>query len=131
MKLSAALCALACALGTASCGLPGSGCRYADTPGTAVILSIGPAPGGTNACPRDPVAVLFRFSPTNSTQAPIDRSISIGDGKHPPRAWVESSGLTVGSAHPAIRSDSVAGACSPLVIKLTDVDYGAANDACF
>lgn len=113
-----------------ACG--GGGCRYADTPGTASILSVETPPTGENACPRDPVQVTFRFTPTDAS-LPVTASfaLTIGDGKHPPRAWVTASGLGVGTVHPAVRSRITEGTCTPLIIVLTDVDHAAANAACF
>jgi hypothetical protein len=101
-------------------------------PGTAEILSVTAPPSGENACPKDPVRVAFRFTPTEP-KLPVTETfdLTVGDGKHPSRAWVDSSGLSVGSSHPAMRKELTAGACTPLVIRLTDVDYSAANAACF
>lgn len=108
----------------------GGPCAYQDTPGTARIVSVEPAPDdGRDYCP-DAVRVTFDFIPDSGSGAVSGRELHIGSGTHPPRAWVDSSGLAVGSEHPAVRSDITMGTCSPRIIKLTDVDYQAAWDAC-
>jgi hypothetical protein len=106
---------------------------YTDTPGTARIVSVETAPAGEYNCRNDPVRVLFDFTPTDPQAASLAASgvnLTIGAGMNPPRAWVTSSGLTVGSDHPAVRSDQPVGPCSPVVWKLTGLDYGAGLEAC-
>jgi hypothetical protein len=78
--------------------------------------------------------VLFDFVPQDPSKASLAATgihLTIGDGKHPPRAWVTASGLTPGSSHHAVRSDQQSGPCSPVVWKLTDVDEAAGLAACF
>lgn len=134
VRSAAALVALALAActtereGVGRCGV------YSDTSGTARITSLGPAPEGEYQCDADPVEVLFDFQPDDPAKAGLaatGRSLTVGSGAHPPRAWVEASGLTVGSGHPAVRSDQPTGACSPVVFELTDLDYEAGANACF
>lgn len=112
----------------------GGPCTYAETPGTAQIVAVGAAPDDEHRCDDDPVQVLFDFVPDD----PADlvhvaqlRALTVEAGAHPPRAWVEASGLTVGSVHPAVRSDALTGSCTPVVFELTDVDYAAGTAACF
>lgn len=107
---------------------------YHDTPGTARITSVGPAPANEYRCEADPVRVLFDFEPDDPARAELAATgvpLTVGAGAHPPRAWVEGSGLTVGSEHPAVRSDQPGGPCTPIVFALADVDYAAGLQACF
>lgn len=116
-------------LAGSGCGGP---CEYRRTTGTARVTAIQSSAGG-NACSNG-VNVLFDFTPSDATQtelAATNVEILVGDGKSPPRSWVESSGLTVGSVHPATRSDMTSGSCSPMIISLDDVDYAAGTNACF
>ena len=125
-----AMAAVACVTETriGACG------AYTDTPGTASIVSIEAAPADEYNCSNDPVRVLFDFTPTDPQAASLAASgvkLTIGAGMNPPRAWVTSSGLTVGSVHPAVRSDQPVGPCSPIGWKLTAADYGAGLAACY
>ncbi len=107
---------------------------YVDTPGTARIASVQAAPADQANCALAPVRVLFDFTPTDpgaSGLAATAVPLTVGSGYNPPGAWVTSSGLTVGSEHPAIRSDQAAGPCTPVVFELTDVDAAAGLAACF
>ncbi|HET8538982.1 MAG TPA: hypothetical protein VFL83_03820 [Anaeromyxobacter sp.] len=106
---------------------------YADTPGTARIASVETAPPGESSCTNDPVRVLFDFAPQDPARTDLAATavpLTIGSGQHPPRAWVTSSGLTVGSEHPAVRSDQQ-GPCPPVTFRLTDVDAAAALPLCY
>lgn len=135
------LLAVATALVTAAggCGrrdepLIGTCGAYTQTPGTARVTAIESAPAGGHSCAKDPVRVLFDFTPTETSKASLAASgvpLTIGSGENPPRAWVTASGITVGSDLPATRSDQSAGPCSPLVFTLTSVDYLAGVAACY
>ncbi len=129
--------AVLAAVAVAACGTEtriGACGTYTDTPGTASIVSVETAPANEYDCANDPVRVLFDFTPTDPQAASLAASgvkLTIGAGMNPPRAWVTSSGLTVGSDHPAVRSDQPVGPCSPVVWKLTAADYGAGLAACY
>ncbi len=115
-------------------GKPGACGVYTDTAGTAHITSISGAPSGQNNCPKDPVQVLFDFTPADPTKAYLAASgvaLTIGEGMNPPRAWVSASGITVGAVLPAKRADGPPGPCPPTVISVTGLDWGAAIAACF
>ena len=57
--------------------------------------------------------------------------LTISEGVNPPRQWVESEGLTVGSQHVCTRRDISSGTCSPLLFDFTDVDYAAGVALCY
>ncbi|BDG01048.1 hypothetical protein [Anaeromyxobacter oryzae] len=123
---------LACGVVTEGIGRCGA---YTDTPGTARITVVEAAPADQSNCTNDPVRVLFDFTPADAdlvaSRAARDVQLTIGSGQNPPRAWVTASGLTIGSEHPAIRSDQPVGPCKPVVLKLTDVDGAAGLSACY
>ena len=100
-------------------------------PGTAQVASISsPPPPGELACANDPVQVLLDFTPASSADASFAASgvpLLLPPGKHPPRAWVEASGLAVSSSHPARYVQH--GPCPP-TLELTDLDYAAGEAAC-
>jgi hypothetical protein len=127
----------ACAAAAVSCATPeriGRCGEYTSTAGTARITAVERAPADQYNCPRDPVRVLFAFTPAagaDPSLAATGVALTIGAGENPPRAWVEAQGLTVGSKHPAVRLDEHGGACTPLVWKVTDVDTDAGLRACY
>ncbi len=110
---------------------------YVDTPGTAFVTAVQPAPPGENNCPNDPVKVTFDFIPDEPSQAAKainGWSVTIGDGKNPPSAAVAACQLGVGSSHPAVRSDEQGGSCTPVVVTLSDLggaECQAALGTCF
>jgi hypothetical protein len=111
--------------GLLSTGCQGFGCAYRDTPGTARITS---NDAGSGAC-TSPVVVLFDFTPNDPSKASLAVTgvrVQVGEGVDPSRAWVDASGLSVGSVHPATRSDETHGSCSPREINLDGVDYTTA-----
>ena len=120
----------------AGCGHPvvGKCGAHSDTEGTAHITSIASAPAGESNCQNDPVKVLFDFIPHDPGNVGLAASgipLTVGQGSNPPRAWVMSSGLSVGSDHPAIRSDQPVGPCSPVVYRFLDLDMAAGLSACY
>lgn len=113
---------------------PGRCGTYVDTPGTARIVAVEAAPADQANCTDAPVRVLFDFTPTDPAASALAASavpLTVGAGYNPPSAWVAASALTVGSDHPAVRSDQEAGPCTPVVFALTDVDAAAGLAACF
>lgn len=128
--------ALLLAAAAVSCATPqpiGRCGEYTSTPGTARITAVEAAPADEYNCPRDPVRVLFTFTPAAGADpglAATGVALTISAGANPPRAWVVAQGLTVGSEHPAVRADQQGGPCSPVVWRLTDVDTDAGLRAC-
>jgi hypothetical protein len=122
-----------------ACETEGAGrCQaYVETPGTAHVTAVESAPSTENNCANDPVKVTFDFAPDDETQsarAATGWTVRIAAGMNPPRAALEACGLTVGSSHPAVRSDGQGGPCTPLVIHLADlsgVACQAALGTCF
>jgi hypothetical protein len=87
-----------------------------------------PPPAGEYSCPNDPVKVTFDFVPDDpslSGKAVAGWAVTIHAGMNPPAAAVAACGLGVGSVHSAVRKDEQGGACTPLVVLLTDL--GAAG----
>lgn len=125
----------AAALALAGCGDAMGRCgAYADTPGAARITAISSAPAGQASCRNDPVQVLFDFTPADPHAAALAASgvpLRVGEGLHPPRAWVTASGLDLGAELPAIRHDQPVGPCQPTVWTFPSVDQAAALAACF
>src|SRR5512138_303200 len=77
---------------------PGACGPYADTPGTARIASIDPAPANEANCTRTPVRVRFDFTPSDPGRPELAARgvpLTIGAGYNPPQDWVVSSGLAV------------------------------------
>ncbi len=131
LAVVAAATQMACSYTTEGAGRCGA---YTETPGTARITAVDPAPADQFNCTNDPVRVLFDFTPADASLASRSATgvaLTIGPGRNPPRAWVTASGLSVGSEHPAIRSDEAVGSCTPLVWELSDVDESAALAACY
>jgi hypothetical protein len=118
-------------VGVASTGCWNLSCEYQHTAGVARVTAI-QAPS-INGCSNG-VDVVFDFTPSDGLKADVAATgvrLLVGGGLSPAKAWVEASGLSVGSDHPATRSDVVRGGCSPLEITLDDVDYRAGANACF
>lgn len=130
----AVIAAVAGAPALAGCGDAMGKCgAYADTPGTARITAISPAPAGQASCPKDPVQVLFDFTPTDphaAARAASGVALLVGGGLHPPRAWVTAIGLELGTGLPAVRHDQPVGPCAPTVWTFPDVDQAAALAVC-
>jgi hypothetical protein len=121
------------ALPLAACETGGP-CSFERTPGKARIVSADPAPTNEKNCSTESVKVVFDFTPDDPDKADLAQKgvpLVLGGGHNPSRSWVESSGLTVGSEHPAIRTEITEGSCPPGDISLTDVDYAEADDQCF
>jgi hypothetical protein len=132
----ARLASLAAAISLAACGADATGkCgAYTDSAGTLTVTAVAAAPATEYNCAKDPVAVTFSFAPSDPAQAALtasDARLTIGSGQNPPSAWVTSSGLTVGSTHPAVRSDQATGACTPVVYRVSDLDIAAGLAACY
>jgi hypothetical protein len=126
----------ATSLALAGCGpLPPGKCgAYTDTPGTAKITSISTPPAGQHNCTKDPVRVLFDFTPADPAKASLattDVQLTIGSGQNPPLAWVTASGIDVGVELPVTRSDQPSGPCPPIAWTFTSLDEGAALAACY
>ena len=124
--------ALVAAVGLIATGCGGP-CFYQKTAGTARITAIQAHSGG-GSCPNDGVEVLFDFTPGAASKTDLATTgtrLLVGEGLEPARSWVEASGLTVGSVHPATRSDETYGSCSPEAIILDDIDYRVGANACF
>lgn len=111
----------------------GGPCEYLEIPGTAKITAIKPAGAGYN-CPRNPVEVLFNFTPDDpkrSSRNAQDRHFQIGSGMNPSMDFVENLGLKVGQTLRCIRKEIVRGTCSPLGFDFPDVDLSNYGKFCF
>lgn len=112
----------------------GGPCKYVDTPGVATIVSVESADPDALNCTNDPVEVIFDYQPDDPASADLavtGRRLKISEGVNPPREWVESEGLIVGSQHVCIRRDITSGTCTPLLFEFADVDYEAGIDLCY
>ena len=112
----------------------GGPCEYADTPGTATIVSVEDADPDDLNCSNDPVVVVFDFEPDDPASPDLAATgvqLTISEGVNPPREWVDSEGLTVGSQHPCTRRDIITGTCTPLLFEFPEVDYEAGIELCY
>ena len=118
--------------------------HYIETPGTATILAVRDADPELYNCDNDPVEVLYEFAPDDPNAEPHPEipwgytvedgwHLTIGGGASPPREWVESESLTVGSQHRCIRRHLTHPTAmpSPVTFFFPDLDYDAAIDACW
>ncbi len=114
---------------------PVGSCTYTRTPGTATIVSLNSAPGGSNNCNNIPVEVVFDFVPLDLVAAipatDNQRLLTVGDGKNPPLDYVLAKGLTVGSTHPCTRQIITSGVCTPVLFTFTDIDLSDYAASCF
>jgi hypothetical protein len=93
------------------------------------MMSISNAPPGANNCANDPVQVLFTYAPLSGSTSDYrfpgtpdtGRSLTIGDGKNPPRSCVTSQNITVGSRYPCKRREQTSGTCTPVIFDLGSV----------
>jgi hypothetical protein len=114
----------------------GGHCEYEDIPGKARIVSVDPAPMTGANCKMERVKVVFDFFPDDPSEDDlVEKGWVLTTGVpelNPPRSWVESSGLTVGSEHPAIRSEITQGSCPPTRdIYLTGLGPAPEEEGCF
>ena len=107
-------------------GLPGSGCRFRDTSGWAVITKVVYSTDPGHECQ---VVVTFVFiagltldagsapfaldgdTTVAASSPPTGGRMLIHPAENPPCSYLESNGIVVGAALPAIRQDEYAGAC--------------------
>jgi hypothetical protein len=111
---------------------PGFGCVYEETLGSARVTSV--SPSTDSSCPSGGAEVRFDFIPADAAKASLAISgvrLTVGTGYDPARTWVDASGLSVGSVHPAKRMDERSGGCSPREVILTDLDLEKGASACF
>jgi hypothetical protein len=110
--------------------IPGCECTTDRTFGTARITSVEPASPDMADCTNDPVEVMLEFT---SEDGDVIRNVSlvVGEIYTPPRAWVESEGLTVGSVHPAYLDEITGGSCQGTGVTLQGVNDYAAGTSCF
>lgn len=109
-------------------------CEYMEIPGKAIITAIKPARAGLNNCPRNPVEVLFDFTPDDpkrSSKCMRDRHLTIGDGKNPSLDFVENRGLKVGQTLCCILKKIITGTCSPRGFDFPDVNLSDYGKWCF
>ena len=112
----------------------GGPCEYANTPGVATVMSVEAADPEDLNCSNDPVVVIFDFEPDDPASAGLAATgvqLRISQGVNPPREWVQSEGLIVGSQHDCIRRDITTGACAPLLFEFPAVDYDAGIKLCY
>ncbi|UCG52448.1 MAG: hypothetical protein JSW58_02545 [Candidatus Latescibacterota bacterium] len=116
----------------------GDPCSYDSIPGTATIRTISPDTTPFKIC-DDAVNVYFDFEP-DDPNAPDDyrfpawpdtrRSLFIADGKNPPYGWIEAEGIAEGTQHPCVRLEINKGTCTPVMFRLTEIDYQKWTDYC-
>lgn len=114
--------------------MSGGHCEYEDIPGKARIVSVDPAPKAGPNCTMERVKVVYDFIPDDPSETDLVEKgwvLTTDIGQNPPRSWVESSGLTVGSEHPAIRSEITQGSCPPTEIYITGLGPEPAEENCF
>jgi hypothetical protein len=105
-----------------------------DIPGTAIITAIKPARAGLNNCPRNPVEVLFDFTPADpklSSKCASDRHMTVGAGMNPSLDFVENRGLKVGQTLRCIRKEIVTGTCNPTGFDFQDINFSDYAKWCF
>ncbi len=107
-------------------GLSGSGCRFRDTSGVAVITKVVYSSDPRSACNA---MVTFYFiagltldggsgpfaldggTTVDAGAPPSGGRMSINPVEEPPCSYLESNGIVLGAMLPAIRQDAFAGAC--------------------
>ena len=112
---------------------------YTDVEGTAEILSLLAADPDANNCPRDPITVLFVFTPDDPSahddylhpQWSDTSHLTVGDGKNPNLGWTIGEDLVQDSIHACVRSELTWGVCTPVIFRFPDVDFGKWSDSCF
>ena len=119
-------------------GSPGSGCRFRDTSGWAVITKVVYSSDPGHECQA---VVTFdfitRLNTLDAGSAPLasDGGLTVDAGAHPtggrmlihplenpPCSYLESNGIVVGATLPAIRQDEFAGACPTPVYVFSGVE---------
>jgi len=112
----------------------GGPCGYIDTSGTATIASVVAGDPNDLNCSNDPVVVTFDFEPDDPNNAKLAVNgvqLRISEGVNPPREWVESEGLAVGSQHDCVRRDITTGTCTPLLFEFPKVAYETGIELCY
>ena len=117
--------------------LDGGPCYYHEIPGTATIVSVVESEG-TTYCDV-PVVVRFDFVPDEPQRYtlryvnvyPIENvRYLVGDGKNPPRRWIESIGFEAGSEHRCVRCQIYEGTCTGAYYYFLDVLEESLFDSC-
>ena len=117
----------------------GGPCTYVDIPGIARVTSVEKAPSGEYNC-ADAVQVTFDFIPTDPAAVGHYRypgwkdtgnHFTLGAGMNPPKTWVLERGLTAGSEHACVRSESTAGACAPVGFSFPKINMDGWEKYCF
>ena len=113
----------------------GGPCDYKNINGTAHIIAIEPATRGPNNC-KNPVSVVFNFMPLDgaANQANIsytNQRLTLGEGQNPPRAWVDSQGIKVGSRLRCVRQEIETGTCTPIIYSFPSLNYSGWENACW
>lgn len=111
----------------------GGECDYDEFAGTCTITNWQDAVDSGYSCTADTVEVTFDFVPTQSDgESVTGREYMVGSGTiyNPPRAWLESVGLTVGTSHDCTRSWATSGSCTPEMFSFNDIDEESFNDYC-
>ena len=117
----------------------GGPCPYVDIPGIARIVSVEKAPSTEYNC-ADAVKVTFDFVPNDPAAVDHYRhpswkdtgnSFTLSRGMNPPKTWVLERGLIVGSEHACVRSESTAGACTPVMFTFPEINMEGWQKSCF
>lgn len=77
-------------------------------PGVATVTKIDPAPASEDNCAVDPVRVELDFVPDDGSPPigdPADDRLLVS-GKNPPRSFIESKGIAVGSSFACVQQFS-------------------------
>jgi len=117
----------------------GGPCTYVDIPGIAKIVSVEKAPSTEYNC-ADAAKVIFDFVPNDP--AAIDHyrhpswkdtgnSFTLSGGMNPPKTWAMERGLTVGSVHACVRSESTGGTCTPVTFSFPEINLEGWEKYCF
>lgn len=119
--------------------LTGGACTYKEVKGQAKITKIMAAnPAGYNC--KDGVEVYFSFTPDDPAavkrylfpgKSDQGQRLTVGAGMNPPKSWVDSKGLTVGSAHRCIRKELIQGTCTPVLFEFPEIDFTDWPKRCF
>lgn len=117
----------------------GGPCTYVDIPGTAKIVSVTEAPSKEYNC-MSAVKVTFDFVPNDPAAANHYRypswkdtgnHFTLGAGMNPPKTWALEQGLTEGSQHACVRSESTGGSCTPVTFSFPQISKVGWEKECF
>ncbi|HQB46838.1 MAG TPA: hypothetical protein PLV85_24700, partial [Polyangiaceae bacterium] len=109
----------------------GGRCDYQSTAGHVVVERIESAPETENNCATDPVRVVLRFTPSDGASEPTTDTLTIFDGKNPPRSCLAAAGIMEGAKFPATHKQITSGTCTPSLLEPNIPALDSCRDACF